>query len=66
MVRGSEVGDGFIEAANDELKGLRQNTQDLVLTPLFGNNATGTRRGACLLLWRKNIVHSAAKHYVKT
>ncbi len=56
MVRGVEVDDGFIEAANDEVRRLREGTQDLVLTPLYGNDRRGVRRRRLPLGMARNLL----------
>ena len=66
LVRGIEVSDRFIEAANDELERLRQGTQDLVLTPFLGNDKHGVRRRRLPLGMAKKIIHAAAAGYAES
>ena len=56
MVRGVEIDAGFIEAANVEVRRLREGTQDLVLTPLYGNNRHGVRRRRLPLRMARNLL----------
>ncbi len=60
MVRDVDVDDGFIEAANDEVRRLRERTQDLVLTPLYGNNKQGIRRRRLPLRMARNLLSEVA------